>query len=499
MSYIFSNKIEEREYQKNIVDVAKNHNSLIVLPTGLGKTIIALMVIDWDLSRFPGSKALFLAPTKPLILQHKKTFDQLSSFKNSISDGEIPKEEREKIYYSADVVFATPQTILHDVQGNIIDLSKFSTLVIDEAHHAVGNYPYVSIAKDFMVYSFNKHIIALTASPSSDIDKVREICRNLFIDRIEVRTEDDPDVSPYVYKKDIIRVDVELPKEVKEILDIIKSLREKYVESLLDFGINIPKSKIKGKMLIAIEKDLANRVKENPGLFRAIFDVAKLMKLDHLEYMLSTQTYKAADRFINGIVHSNKRVDKELSKDPEFIEIRKKIEEIVSSGNENPKIKKLLDIISAYLGKKIIVFTQYKYTVKSLYEEILKIPGANPAIFVGHGRGGISRKEQEEIINKFESGEVNVLISTSVSEEGISIKGADVAIFYEPVPSAIRSIQRKGRVGRFYFGTVFILVAKGTRDEGYYWISNKKEKRMKSLLRYLGEELSKDRSLKDFN
>jgi Fanconi anemia group M protein len=498
MSYIFFDKIEKREYQENIFNTAKNHNTLIVLPTGLGKTMIAMMIIDWDLSLFPGAKALFLAPTKPLILQHQKTFNQLSSFKSMISDGEIPKELRQRIYETGDVIFATPQTIQNDIENKIIDLSKFSTLVVDEAHHAVGNYPYVSIARSFMALSFHKHVVALTASPSSDIDRIREICRNLFINRIEVRTEEDPDVSPYVFKKDVIKVAVELSPEVKELLEKIQELKERIIQSLQELGIEQPKSKLKGKLLVTLQKELIEKAKQDPSLFSAIFEIAKLMKLEHLEYMLSTQTYKAALDFAIGIMNSKKRVDKQLARDEAFKAIEEELSYIVKSGEENPKIKKLLDIVSAYAGSRIIVFAQYKYTVRSLYEALKILPNVRPAIFVGHGKGGITRKEQEEIIKKFESGEVNVLLSTSVSEEGISIRGADVAVFYEPVPSAIRSVQRKGRVGRFNFGTVFILIAKDTKDEGYYWVSAKKERKLKHLLQYIGQELMKDKSLLDF-
>jgi ERCC4-related helicase len=58
------NRIESRQYQMNIYEAVKDTNSLVVLPTGLGKTIIALLVLKDTL--VSGKKVLFLAPTKPL-------------------------------------------------------------------------------------------------------------------------------------------------------------------------------------------------------------------------------------------------------------------------------------------------------------------------------------------------------------------------------------------------------------------------------------------------
>ena len=67
--FINENKLEKREYQINIVNSVNKKNSLIVLPTGMGKTIIALLIIGEELKK-KNNKILFLAPTKPLVLQH---------------------------------------------------------------------------------------------------------------------------------------------------------------------------------------------------------------------------------------------------------------------------------------------------------------------------------------------------------------------------------------------------------------------------------------------
>ncbi|MCW1297556.1 MAG: helicase-related protein [Candidatus Rehaiarchaeum fermentans] len=499
MTFLLQDKIQFREYQQNIAKVAYYNNTLVVLPTGLGKTIIGLLVIDRDLTIFPNSKALFLAPTKPLLIQHYKNFSEVSTFKIGLVDGEVNVSKRIDIYNS-DLILGTPQTIRNDIKNGILDLSSFSTIVFDEAHHAIGNYPYVEIAKVFNQKSFNKHIIGLTASPASEREKILEICRNLFIHKIEVRTEDDPDVSPYVFQKEFIKIRVDLNPQILEISKKINELNSKYKEELINNNFTyLSKSRLIGKNLMIIRNNLLKEIKQgNYSAFRGIILISKILKLNHLDYILCTQTINAAYSFSQKIIDSSSRADKELSKNVEFISIHNSIKKLVENNVENDKLKKLSELLKAYSNNKVIIFAQYRDTVSSIYEFIKNIENVRASIFIGHGKKGMSQKLQKEVINKFESGEINVLISTSVSEEGISIKGADVAIFYEPVPSAIRTIQRKGRVGRFNFGKIYVLVASDTKDEGYFWVSSKREKQLKLLLKTINQELSNNVSLRQY-
>jgi Fanconi anemia group M protein len=130
-------------------------------------------------------------------------------------------------------------------------------------------------------------------------------------------------------------------------------------------------------------------------------------------------------------------------------------------------------------GKKI-VFVQYRNQIERI-ANMLKENGVKAEMFVG--RRGMSRKKQNEIIDRFRKGEIDVIVASSVGEEGLDIPAVDTVIFYEPVPSEIRSIQRRGRTGRFGKGRVIILMTKGTRDVYYYWASVKKEKKMKAVLK----------------
>ncbi len=107
-------KITPRKYQSEIYESCKDKNCLVVLPTGIGKTLIALMLAINRQKAFPASKCLFLAPTRPLAQQHldyfKKHLPELFA-DLQLFTGKIQAEQRKKIWQTADIIFSTPQCI----------------------------------------------------------------------------------------------------------------------------------------------------------------------------------------------------------------------------------------------------------------------------------------------------------------------------------------------------------------------------------------------------
>ena len=71
--FIAESRLEKRTYQFSIAMRALDGNTLVVIPTGLGKTAIALIVAASRLYS-TGGKVLMLAPTKPLVEQHLRYF-----------------------------------------------------------------------------------------------------------------------------------------------------------------------------------------------------------------------------------------------------------------------------------------------------------------------------------------------------------------------------------------------------------------------------------------
>ncbi|MBI5392163.1 DEAD/DEAH box helicase [Candidatus Woesearchaeota archaeon] len=157
-----------RKYQEEIVETAKKRNTLVVLPTGLGKTKVAILLTKERLNQFQATKAAILTPTKPLASQIQKEFQEcldLAPEKIVLLTGAVSPEKRRGIYEESQIIVATPQTVQEDIEKNRINLEQFSLLVIDEAHRSREKFANTVVAKAYEERGKNKRILALTDSP----------------------------------------------------------------------------------------------------------------------------------------------------------------------------------------------------------------------------------------------------------------------------------------------------------------------------------------------
>ncbi|NJE85722.1 DEAD/DEAH box helicase [Thermococcus sp. CX2] len=499
--YLRRDLIQPRVYQEVIYARCKEKNCLVVLPTGLGKTLIAMLIADYRLSKY-GGKVLMLAPTKPLAVQHAESFRKLFNLpadKINVLTGELSPKERAEIWEKSVVITATPQTIENDVLTGRISLEDVVLLVFDEAHRAVGNYAYVFIAKEYLKTARNPLVLGLTASPGSDEGRIREIIENLGIEHVEVRTESSPDVKPYVQRVAFEWVKVELPGIYKEVRSLLREMLKESLKPLAQFGLVSSYSPdiSKREVLQAGSKINAEVAKGNYEVGRLRMYQAKAVKLQHAIELLETQGLTALQAYLKKLREDKRtKSSKELMDDPRMRKIIYLLVQAKELGVDHPKMEKLKGLVKEQLSKKpnskIIVFTNYRDTGKKIVEE-LRSMGISAERFIGQASRsndkGMSQRQQKEVLERFSRGEFSVLVATSVGEEGLDVPEVDLVVFYEPVPSAIRSIQRRGRTGRHRPGRVVILMAKGTRDEAYYWSSRRKEKGMFEAIRKIAREL----------
>jgi ERCC4-related helicase len=457
-----------RAYQLAIFNsIMENGNTLVVLPTGMGKTLIALMVID---KMRKTGRCLMLTPTKPLAKQHYENIKEILE----VGDDEVElmtgdkNADKRKELYNKGIIVATPQTVANDLENNIAP-RDFVLVIFDECHRAVGDYAYVKIAsilKDAL-------IVGMTASPGGKKEKIAEVLNNLNIKNIEIRTSQDPDVAPYIKKSTIKWIEVDLPPNLKMIKKQLDSLAKKYAQDLSALGFP-PPLKQKGLFMQLGEKI---RTTDSKRKFPALIKYYALLNVLHLSELLETQGVQTMRAYLEKINEKESKAAKMLMKTPEIAEIKKIV---YTSDEEHPKLKKMIELVKSLDGKKLIVFAQYREQIKKIEDE-LKKAGIAARQFVGR-KDGVTRKQQEETIAEFREDKFNVLVASSIGEEGLDIPKVDAVIFYEPIPSEIRSIQRRGRAARLKEGEVYILMTKETRDEYYYWASLNREKKMKQIL-----------------
>ena len=503
--------VERRRYQIAIASTALLKNTLVVLPTGLGKTVIALLVIASRLLNESG-KVLFLAPTKPLVEQHARFLRRtLKIDENKIValSGEIDPEKRKKLWNTARIIVSTPQVVENDILANRINLEDVILAIFDEAHRAVGNYPYVFIAKEYRKQAKNPLILAMTASPGSDVERILEVVENLGIEEIEIRTEWDEDVRQYVHEKKIEWIKIEMPEELARVRKKLEELIKLRFKKLQRIGIEIPENISKKELLSFQEVLQAEASSDRPEIFEALSVIAEILKLQHAIELIETQGLEALKSYLKRLMkeansRGGSKASKNIANDPIFREI---VVETFKCKAEHPKIEKLKEVVKEQLKKnsdsRIIVFTNYRDSAEMIVDELSK-EGIPVSRFVGQADRlddrGMKQKEQIKTLERFERGEIKVLVATSVGEEGLDIPATDLVVFYEPVPSEIRAIQRKGRTGRGREGRIVVLITKDTRDEGYYYASLRKERIMYEKLYEIKEMLKKkgQRTLVDF-
>ncbi|MBI4148187.1 DEAD/DEAH box helicase [Candidatus Woesearchaeota archaeon] len=490
---------EPRLYQETILNTCSIKNTLVVLPTGMGKTAVAMMLAAQRLSLYPNSKILFLAPTKPLCDQHYTTFLKhlhVPPEKMAVFTGEIPPDERAAQWNQLQFIFSTPQGLENDVLGSKITLKNVSLIVFDEAHRAVGEYAYGWLAKQYVKTANFPRVLALTASPGSELEKITEVCTNLFIEGVEIRTEDDPDVAGYVQPITMQWLKVKLPPEFLDIKKQLDTCVKSKLNDIKQLGLIQTTDYVTKKDILGLTAGLQKQMAAGDRTFevlRGISLAAEVMKVHHALELVETQGIGSLQKYFEKIAGEaqlgKSKAVKNLAIDIHFKSAAIKTRTLYEKKIEHPKLAEATRIVSEELAKtplaKIILFTQYRDTGVLLTNELKKLPGVVPALFVGQtkkGTTGLSQKKQKEMIDQFRDGLYNVLIATSVAEEGLDIPCVDLVMFYEPIPSAIRHIQRRGRTGRQDKGRVIILVAQGTRDEAYSFSAKKKEQTMKTVL-----------------
>lgn len=506
---IKSNAIEARLYQQVLAaDVLKKGNTMIVAPTALGKTIVATLVAADRLEKVKNSKILVLAPSKPLAIQHESTFKEFLTVPCSSITGAVKTDERVKRWEESQIICATPQTVESDLLKGRYSLKDVSLVVFDECHHGVGSYSYVYLASRYVKESKFNLILGLTASPGSDKEKIKEVCDNLYIQSIVVKTEEDNDVRPYFNPVAIDWVRVKMSSELEKIKTHVDKALKIRLKGLKNMGVIRTVSVNKLDILKArgrVQSAIAKSVNPKKECFQAISILSAVINIQHSQELIETQGVVTFNKYVARLRKKKTKAAKSLIQDPNFGKAIYLAREAEKHGLEHPKLKKVTDIIKKELGQngqtklqsdryvkdadqkssKIMVFTQYRDSLEMIHQKLEK-EGIKSAKFFGQasrdGEKGLTQKEQKEIIKAFKIGKYDVLLSTSVAEEGIDIPAVDLVILYEPVPSEVRMIQRRGRTGRKRSGRVKVLITNGTRDEGYYWASVNKERRMKHQL-----------------
>ncbi len=445
---------------------------MVVLPTGLGKTTVALQVISEYLARGTGG-VLFLAPTRVLVNQHFEFLKNNMTIEDiAIITGEDTLKKRVKSWQNSSIICATPEITKNDLDRQVFSPNQFALVIFDEAHRTIGDYSYSFIADCFS--NTNARILGMTATLPSEKEKATQILTKLRISSIAERTEDSLDVKPYIQQTDTEWVWVDLPPELKSIQTLLKLALEERYATLRRCGLNLGDRKYLSELLRVRQFVFTQNRRALKPLFTAI----------RIHYALNTLEAHGVTPFLKFCDRTKTKKGagiKELFEvDPNFTRAIQLAKLAQSKGIEHSKISKLKEILRSVSGK-VLVFSSYRDSVDLIHQKLSEEDILSGILIGKAGETGLKQKKQIEAVQKFRDGEYNVMIATRVGEEGLDISEVNHVIFYDNVPSSIRFVQRRGRTGRKDTGKLIVLIAKNTIDETYYWIGRRKIKSAKSM------------------
>ncbi len=481
--------VEARAYQIRALKNALSSSCLMVMPTGFGKTAVEWMVMAEFLRQYD-KKIILIAPTTGLVAQQQRMArDMIDIDPEHILryTGETAPEKRHEIWRKGRILMATPQVIRNDATNRRISLDDVSLIIFDEAHHATGNHAYAQVGDLYLSQNPSGFTLAATASPGSTKGAILEVAKRLGIDRLDVSMKDEALLKPYAVTlhNDVIHVD--LPESLKTLIFPLQEHQSLEVESIQRMGFMGSVKNLTSRIITeaqqSISRAIGRRDKRGYNAARKVSDIRRMhMLLD----LLKTQGVKAGLAFLDKAESEGRSGDRGTNRFLAQPVIHNFRNDARNLGELHPKAeivnKMVKQKISENPNSRIIIFTEYRYTVNNLTELLSNIEGVKVSQFIGQSSSGkqkgMTQKEQLARLEEFRSGKVNVLVATSVGEEGLDVPAAELVLLYEPVPSAIRSIQRRGRTARQTSGTVKTLVARETRDQFVSHAAKAREKKM---------------------
>ncbi|ORY00223.1 hypothetical protein BCR34DRAFT_606324 [Clohesyomyces aquaticus] len=486
---------EPRDYQFNIVARGLFHNLLVALPTGLGKTFIAATImLNWY-RWTTDAQIVFVAPTKPLCTQQVQACFGITGIPRhdtTLLTGGVQPSLRAEEWVKKRVFFMTPQTLLNDLKSGYADPKRIVLLVVDEAHRATGSYAYVEVVSLMRRFNSSFRILALTATPGSDVEAVQKVIDGLDISRVEIRTEISQDIARYIYSRKVEKHVFKNSEEMEMCMNLyadalrpivakVASLNAFWSKDPLDctpYGCNQARSRWIG----SAGRNVAMPVKAMVNtIFGILGTISQAMEL--LKYHGIGPFYTKLRNFKEENAGKKSKYMQEIIGSEPFKKLIVRLEAWVLDDNfvGHPKLEFLQEAIldhfvNAAEGRnpdgappsqtRIMVFAHFRDSA----EEIVKIlkrhqPMIRPHVFVGQASAknseGMGQKEQLGVVEKFKSGTYNTLVATSIGEEGLDIGEVDLIICYDSKASPIRMLQRMGRTGRKRQGKIILLQMEG--------------------------------------
>ncbi|KAK4130432.1 P-loop containing nucleoside triphosphate hydrolase protein [Trichocladium antarcticum] len=484
-----------RDYQFSIVKNGLFNNTLVALPTGLGKTFIAATVILNFFRWTKDAKIVFVAPTKPLASQQVQACLGVAGIPRSqatLLTGETSPALREGEWASKRLFFMTPQTLMNDLSKGYADPKTIVLLVVDEAHRATGDYAYVKVIEFLRRFSKSFRVLALTATPGSSIEGVQDVIDNLGISHVEIRTEESLDIRQYVHSRNIDTVTFDPSDEMDEVKRLFSKALKPLVDKLTSQNIYCGRDpmslttygllKSRGEWLNGPGKHVNQGTKFMMiavfGILQSLTHAIKLLNFHGIKpFYNSLAEFRSSEESKGG---QGSKYRRQILADESFQKMMSMVEKWMrlAGFNGHPKLTYLCQALVNHFvdagenaNTRAIVFSEYRDSAEEIVRLLNTQPLISATVFVGQADSkrseGMKQKQQIETIEKFKAGGFNVLVATSIGEEGLDIGQVDLIVCYDASSSPIRMLQRMGRTGRKRAGNILLLLMKGKEEDKF--------------------------------
>ncbi|KAL8788944.1 MAG: hypothetical protein Q9195_007060 [Heterodermia aff. obscurata] len=452
---------DPREYQVELFEKAKQQNTIAVLDTGSGKTLIAVLLLRYMLDKelenrqlqgYKPKTSFFLVDCVTLVFQQFAVLECNLDQKIERFCGEMgcelwSKSVWEQLFKDNMVVVCTAEILHQCLMHSFISLDQINLLIFDEAHHAKKNHAYARIMKDFYMQELNlkkrPKIFGMTASPVDAKQDVVEAARQLEV-MLDCQIATAADLS-------LLRMSVSRPKE---------------------------KAVTYSRLRAAYLTPLCARLKETFGDLESVqrvlaFSMEATSELgewcaDHVWRLgLKEEEARKIERKTERLYLTGREGRLAAALDADLDRIRK-AQQFVDQWNfleaPNPslpnnissKVSLLIQYLQLIFKKssstRCIVFVKRRYTARILVEMFsrIDIPNVRLGLLIGTRPGDagdvkISFRQQVLTLRDFKEGSINCLFATSIAEEGLDIPDCNVIVRFDLYATLIQYIQSRGR------------------------------------------------------
>uniref|UniRef100_A0A3Q2FXY5 FA complementation group M n=1 Tax=Cyprinodon variegatus TaxID=28743 RepID=A0A3Q2FXY5_CYPVA len=512
--WIYPTNYPIRDYQLKISEASLFQNTLVCLPTGLGKTFIASVVMYNFYRWYPAGKIVFMAPTKPLVAQQiEACYKVMGIPQEHMAEltGSTAAKQRQEVWRSKRVFFLTPQVMVNDLSRDTCPAKQIKCVVIDEAHKALGNHAYCQVIKQLSSQTLHFRILALSATPGGDAKSVQSVISNLLISHIELRSEESPDIQAHSHQRSVEKVVVPLGDKLSAYQGRYLQVLEKFTSRLVQNRVMAHKDlRLLSKYQLILARD---QFRKNPaphikGSHQGILegDFALCISLYHGYELLMQMGLRSLFFYIQGIMDGSRGrlsflytlffsfnfffslLCIFLGPDEPFI-------------YSHPKLEKLEEVVVQHfnvwaessadtndgVSTRVMIFSSFRESVQEIatmlnqHAPLIKVMTFMGQASSGKGVKGFTQKEQLEVVHRFRQGGFNTLVSTCVGEEGLDIGEVDLIVCFDAQKNPIRLVQRMGRTGRKRRGRIVIILTEGREERTYNQSQSNKRSVYKSI------------------